>query len=74
MLSEWLTAVEAIDTPSNSGTDIERATCHGHELGHLQREDEEDEDEDDEMEYHMCKQQKCLCNKVQRGDKAIEKH
>lgn len=56
VLSEWLTTLLAIGASSNAGTDTERATCHGHDLGHLQREDEEDEDEEDEMQRHRCKQ------------------
>ena len=35
MLSESLIIVLAIDASNNAGTDIERVTCHVHDLGHL---------------------------------------
>ena len=48
MLSEWFTAVLPIDASSNARTGIERATGNGHDLGHLQGEDEEEEVDDED--------------------------
>ena len=62
-----------MDVSSNARTDIERATCHGHDLRHLQGENEEkdeEEDEEDEMQHHRCNQQRNPGDRVQRESKA----
>ena len=48
MLSEWLTAILAIDASSDLGSDIGRPPCHRHDQRKLRGEDGEDEDEDEE--------------------------